>query len=274
MESSPGDYLKRVRERLGVGVREVQEASVTVAREKGNANFYIAASRLAQIENEASQPSIHKLFTLCAVYGLEFHDVLRRYGIEVNELAGYAARLLPEATRPVSGEVYGLDARVTIPVRLDPSFRWETTQLINRMVAQWGEVPAAFLTGANPRRHTYAYVGMEDRTMYPLLRPGSLLMVDAERRRIGREPWKDEFDRPIYFVELRDGYRCAWCQAEGSRLLLISHPHSGTPIKTVNLEKDADVVGQVVGVAMRLVAAGKTTPEPAPGPLKQAATAK
>ena len=274
MEATPGDYLKRVRERLGIGVREVQEASALIAREKGNSNFYLAASRLAQIENEESLPSIFKLFTLCAVYGLDLYDLLRRYGLDVNDLPSYAGRLLPNVTRPVSAEVYGLDAKISVPVRLDPGFRWETTQLINRMVAQWGEVPAAFLAGTNPRRHTYAYVGLEDRSMYPLLRPGSLVMVDSERRRISREPWNDEVDRPIYFVELREGYRCAWCQAEGSRLLLISHPRSGMPVITVNLERDADVVGQVVGVAMRLVAATETSREQAPAPLRQAASAR
>jgi len=274
MEATPGEYLKRVRERLGVGVREVQEASATIAREKGNSNFYIAASRLAQIENEESQPSIFKLFTLCAVYSLELHDVLRRYGIHVGELSSYGTRLFPATTRPVSAVVYGMDAKVVVPVRLDPSFRWETTQLINRMVAQWGEVPAAFLVGINPRRHTYAYVGLEDRSMYPLLRPGSLLMVDSERRRIRRESWTDEAERPIYFIEMREGYRCAWCQVEGSRLLMISHPRSGMPVKTVNLEQDADVVGQVVGVAMRLEAASESTREQAPEPLRQAASAR
>ena len=110
--------------------------------------------------------------------------------------------------------------------------------------------------------------------MYPLLRPGSLLMVDSERRRIRQEAWKDEAERPIYFVELRDGYRCAWCQVDGSRLLLISHPRSGLPVNTVNLEKDADVVGQVVGVAMRLVPAGAATREQEQAPLRQAASAR
>jgi hypothetical protein len=274
MEATPGDYLKRVRERLGIGVREVQEASVVIAREKGHAHFYIAASRLAQIENEESLPSIFKLFSLCAIYGLDLHDVLRRYGIEVNDLVSYAARLLPGITRPTASGVYDLNAKVPLPVRLDPNFRWETTQLVNRMVAQWGEVPAAFLVGANPRRHTYGYVGSEDLTMFPVLRPGSLIMVDTQRRRISRTPGKDEFERPIYFVELRDGYRCAWCQVEGLQLMLISHPHSGVPVRTVSLHKDADVVGQVVGVAMRLEAASTSNPEPAPALAKPAAVGR
>jgi len=274
METTPGQYLKTVRERLRLGVREVQQASGVISRERGNPNFYIAASRLAQIENEESLPGIFKLFTLCAIYGLDLHDLLCRFGVDANAARAYRERFLSDRTRPVSAEVHGFEDKVTLPVRLGPGFHWETTQLLNRVVAQWGEVPAAFLLGCNPRRHTYAYVGLEDRTMFPLVRPGSLLMVDSERRRISREPWKDEFERPIYFVELRDAYRCAWCQVEGPRLLLISHPHSGVPVESFSLGRDADIVGQVVGVAMRLVAASKATAEPEPAPLRQAATAR
>jgi hypothetical protein len=96
-------------------------------------------------------------------------------------------------------------------------------------------------------------VGLNDKMMYPLLRPGSLLMIDPERRRVVHQGWKNELDRPIYFVELREGYRCAWCQVEGSRLMLIPHPISNEPVQTFSLASEAEVVGQVVGMAMRLV---------------------
>ena len=88
------------------------------------------------------------------------------------------------ATRLVSAELHNLTTKVTIPVQLDPTFKWETTQLINRVVALWGEIPAAFLLECNPRKHTYAYIGLEDRTMYPLLKPGALLMIDGDRREV------------------------------------------------------------------------------------------
>jgi hypothetical protein len=268
METTAGQFLKEVRERLQLGLREVQEASAAIACDKGNSQFHVAASRLAQIENEESLPSIFKLFSLCAIYGLDLHDVLRRFGVNANEMRSYRERFLPQVTRPACAEVYGFEERVKVPVRLDPNFRWETTQLVNRFVAHWGEVPAAFLLGHNPRRHIYAYVGLQDRTMFPLLRPGSLLMVDGERRRIAKEAGNDEFERPIYFIELRDAYCCSWCQVDGGRLILISHPRSGVPVRTFNLGRDVEVVGQVVGVAMRLVPANTPSPAPSPAPPK------
>ncbi len=264
MAATPGQFLKTVRERLQVGLREVQEASEVIASEEANENFYVSAARLTQIENETSMPSVFKLFTLCSIYGLDLHEVLTKYGVNANRTHSYETRFLPEATRTLSGEIHGSVEKVMVPVRLDPTFRWENTQLINRVVALWGEIPAAFLLHANPRRHTYGFVGLTDRTMFPLLRPGSLVMIDPEKRRIQQGGCKNEFERPIYFVELRQGYRCAWCQVDGSRLMLIPHPISGLPVQTFSLASEVDVLGQVVGVAMRLTPPGDPTPEPSP----------
>ena len=258
---SPGQYLKAVRERLQIGMREVQDASTVIASEEANENFYVSPARLTQIENEESIPSFYKLFSLCSIYGLDLNDVLKRYGVNANRTRAYRTRFLPEVTRTTSAEVYGFEDKVLVPVRLDPTFRWETTQLVNRVVAMWGEVPAAFLLSSNPRRHTYGYVGLADKTMFPLLRPGSFLMIDPERRRVVQDGWRNEFERPIYFVELRNGYRCAWCQVEGSRLVLIPHPVSNAPVQSFNLTTEAEVLGQVVGVAMRLVPPNTSTQE-------------
>lgn len=272
-ETTAGRYLKEVRERLRLGLREVQEASAGVVAQENNERFYISAARLTQIENGQSVPSVFKLFSLCAIYSLDLYDVLRRYGVNPNGTQSYRTKFLPETTREVSAELYGTESKVMIPVRLDPSFRWETTQLVNRVVSLWGEIPAAFLLSFNPRRHTYGYVGMTDKTMFPLLRPGALVMIDPDRRQVARDGWTNEFDRPIYFIEMRDGYRCAWCQVEGNRLMLIPHPIAGLPVQTVSLASEAEVVGQVVGTAMRLVPPEISNPEPeakSPTPLAPA----
>ena len=187
------------------------EASAAVAAEEENPRFYVSAARLTQIENGQSIPSIFKLFSLCAIYSLDLHDVLRRYGVSENRDADVSQPLSsanhPRSLRRVIRP--SLKSKVTVPVRLDPGFRWESTQLVNRVVSMWGEIPAAFLLSINPRRHTYGYVGLEDRTMFPVLRPGAMVMVDPQRRHVARDGWKDDYDRPIYFIELRDGYRCA-----------------------------------------------------------------
>ena len=267
-EVPAGEFLRGVRTRLQLGVREVQEASAVIALERGHPGFYLAASRLTQIEKGESVPGIFKLFSLCSVYEISLYELLRRYGCDPDEALAYRDRFFPQTTRPACAEVHGDQGTIPVPIRLDPTFSWETTQLVNRVVALWGELPAAFLIGLNPRRHAYAHIGLNDRTMYPLIRPGSLIMIDPERRKVTHGVWTDELERPIYFVELRDGYRCAWCEVDGSRLVMISHRQSGEPVRTLSLATEAEIVGQVVGVAMRLVPAGKPTPGPATRPPK------
>jgi transcriptional regulator with XRE-family HTH domain len=248
-----GRYLKDVRHRLELGVRDVQEASATLAAQENNDEMYISAARLVQIENEHSTPSVFKILTLCAVYGVDFLDLLARYGVRPDKLHVYRQALRQKTTHPVSTAIHNRDTTVTIPIRMDPRFRWEATQLLNRMVALWGEIPAAFLVNFNPRQHICGLVGLEDYTMFPLLRPGALVMVDDDRRRIVNKEWQNEQERPIYFIELRGGYRCAWCQLEESKLTLIPHPMSPVPAQSFNYPGDAEIVGQVVGVAMRIV---------------------
>lgn len=243
-----------------MGFREVQQASATVAAEEKNEQFYISAARLFQIENESSAPSAFKILSLCAIYGLDFLDLLGRYGVNPDRVHYYRTRLSLATTRPLSSQVHRVDTAVTFPLRLDPRFRWETTQLINRAVAVWGEIPAALLAGFNLREHMWGYVGLEDTTMFPLLRPGALVMVDGHRRRVIQKDWENECERPIYFVELRDAYRCSWCQVEEGRLTLIPSPLSSAPAQTFNYPDDAEVVGQVVGVAMRIAPQEEETP--------------
>jgi transcriptional regulator with XRE-family HTH domain len=253
MEISPGNFLREVRMRLQLGLRDVQKLSAKVAAKERNKRFYISAARLTQIENDNAIPSMFKTFTLATIYGLSFNEILSRYGVDSDRTHRYREQIRLSVTRPVSAELCNPNTKVTVPIRLDPTFRWESTQLINRVVAFWGEIPAAFLLDCNPKEHTFAYIGLEDKTMYPLLRPGSLVMVDGERRQVVSGTWNSIFERPIYLVELRDGYLCGWCHVSESRVTILSYPTSNAPPRTFSLATEAEVIGQVVAVAMRLV---------------------
>ena len=60
--------------------------------------------------------------------------------------------------------------------------------------------------------------------MFPLIRLGSFVEIDARQTKVDRSGWHDAFDRPIYFVELRDSYACSRCESREGRLLLIPYP--------------------------------------------------
>jgi len=60
-------------------------------------------------------------------------------------------------------------------------------------------------------------------------------------------------------VELRDGYACSWCEMQEGYLLLLPHPLSSRSVRRLNYGTEAEIIGQVTAVAMRLTEA----PEPA-----------
>ena len=124
---------------------------------------------------------------------------------------------------------------------------------MSRMVEIWGEVPIALIQQLDLRSSLYGYVGLKDYTLYPLLRPGSFLQIDDRENQVRTRPWRSEFDRPIYFLELRDGYACSWCELQGNQLTLLPHPLSGCNIRQFSYPRDAEIVGRVTGVAMRTI---------------------
>lgn len=249
----PGEQLRELRNRLGVTTREVEEFSRAIAEDRANEEFYISNAWLTQLENRSSIPSIYKLYSLSVIYRAKFSDLLKVFGIDLNDTPRYQLALPLEKTHLVSFEEPESTQAVTFPVRFDKAFNLETTSLISRMVEVWGEVPVQLLQRLDVRHCQYGYIGTEDFTMYPLLRPGSFLQIESYPTRLQMSQWRTEFDRPIYFVELRDGYACSWCEMRGSQLTLIPHPLSGCSIRQFVYPSDAEIVGQVTGVAMRLV---------------------
>jgi hypothetical protein len=231
----------------------VEEFSRTIAEDRQNEEFYISNAWLTQLENKNSVPSIYKLYSLSVIYRTKFDDLLAIFGIDLSASSRYQLALPLEKTHLASYEVPDPEKAITFPVRFDKSFSLETTSLISRMVEMWGEVPIALLQKLDVRHCQYGFIGMQDYTMYPLLRPGSFVQIDGQSGRTPPGEWRTEFDRPIYFVELRDGYVCSWCEVRGTQLTLIPHPLSGCSVRQFAHPSEAEIVGQVTGVAMRLL---------------------
>src|SRR5262249_33291493 len=162
-------------------------------------------------------------FSLCAIYRVRLSDLLPMFGIDTQWLQKYEIEMQPAHTQVLNLEPPDPASRVTFPVRFDAGFRPEETNLISRMVHVWGELPVGLLQSFDVRGGLYGYVGLQDYTMYPLLRPGSFVFIDDQSRDILQEPWRTELERPIYFFELRDGYACCWGEKRGDDVLLIPH---------------------------------------------------
>src|ERR1019366_8123680 len=195
----PGSRLRQARTRLGLTFRDVEHASYQLASLRGQKDFIIHISRLAAIENQGAIPGLHKLYALAAIYHLNPLDILNWYEVskecDFSDGAEFSASYTHLPSPPNS---------MRLPMRFDPAFDSRRTELLSRMLQSWRELEGVFFKKNN--RYLYGYVGLEDHMMEPLLRPGSLVLVDPMRRLVQNSGWENEFERPIYFVDIRVGY--------------------------------------------------------------------
>jgi transcriptional regulator with XRE-family HTH domain len=252
----PGISLRRVRERLGLTYRDVERASYEVARRRGRPDFIIRLSRLADIENGGVTPSLYKLYSLCAIYHLDLVEVCDWFDVPLNEYLRDAVEQPAPNTHVLAIHGDGQTAPATSIAAKpspDPSLAAGQATSLKPQPRHWDALSVALSEG--PSRYRMGFIGTNDHWMEPLLRPGSIVLFDPTRRRVENSGWPNEFDRPIYFVELRDGYRCCWCSRNRDRLILHPHPLSPCIPEMPKFPDEAEVIGQVVGMAMRLFAA-------------------
>jgi transcriptional regulator with XRE-family HTH domain len=248
-----GFKLKQTRERLGLTLRQVEEASLEIADSERNSEYVVSTARLNQIENDGSLPSIYKLYSLTVIFKMSIEEMLGVYGINLGKMEEHRLVARQTGTHLFTVEVGDPNRAIRFPVRFDPGFQPEKTVFLSRMIELWGEVPLGLLARLDLKKYRYGYIGMEDRMMVPLLRPGSIVQVDDSRRRIANSGWLTEYDRPIYFLELRYSYECCWCHQRGKEVTLVPHPLSACSPRTIRIPDEGEILGQVVGVAMRIV---------------------
>ncbi len=253
--TAAGSRLKETRLRLGLRFRDVEAASKEIARRHGNEEFTIALSRLADIENKGTQPSIARLYSLCAIYRLEISEVLTWYGVPTSSLAEDAlmckqptTHILPHGPTPsghsAAKERSNLRQRENPLKTMVPATRTQDGSNLN-----W--VADSIMGKSRKRPLRLGMIGEKDHSMAPILPPGSVVMIDDTRKRIAKSGWRSELDRPIYFLETRDGYLCRWCTLDGEDLVAIPHPSSNQTPQRYRYPSEIELVGEVIGVTMQ-----------------------
>ena len=229
-----GQKLKSLRNLRNITVREVEQASRRIADVKGDKRFCISNGWLAQLEKGDSEPSIWKLFSLSVIYRANLLDLLLLYNIDVNEKEKYELVADPSLTQLVG--------RGNGRAEMGASHDQSSTTL---NASQPGE--------DCPRHIIYGHLGLSEFTMYPMIRPGALLKIDTNQNKPVMNAWRNEYERPVYFIELRGAYACGWCELQGNQLLIIPHPSSPAKVRRFTYPREAEIVGRVVGYSTNCV---------------------
>jgi transcriptional regulator with XRE-family HTH domain len=232
-----GQKLKSLRNRRNITVREVEQASRRIADAKGDKRFCISNGWLAQLENGDSEPSIWKLFSLSVIYHANLLDLLRLYNIDVDEKEKYEPVADPHLTQLIGQNGNG--------------------RAISEIVTSHDQLLTTVNTNQPgedcPRHIIYGHLGLAEFTMYPMIRPGALLKIDTSQNKLAMNGWRNEYERPVYFIELRGAYACGWCELQGNQLLIIPHHSSQTTVRRFRYPREAEIVGRVVGYSTNCV---------------------
>jgi hypothetical protein len=239
-----------------LSLREVQRRGQKLAQVKGNPDYLVSHTWLRTIENGKYVPGIHKFYTLSVVYHRRCEELLAFFGVNLSDAAKDQAMFGWPATHLVGDSPDTDEGTIPFPVRVRQEFHAEGTQLLTRLVQVWGDVPVTLVRQTDLRKSLYGYLGLRDYSLFPVILPGSFLQIDPTETKIKTGVWRHELERPIYFIELREEYACGWCELRDGQLVLVPHITSPQQIRRFTHLDEAEIIGRVTGVAMRIAGGG------------------
>src|SRR5216683_1428841 len=98
-----GKWIRELREERFVKSSDIERISRAIADVKGNVDFYVSHSTLADVET-GSVPSIHKLFSLAACLRVSLDELLLVFGIDANEVRQFPRQGEPGQRGPAAPE--------------------------------------------------------------------------------------------------------------------------------------------------------------------------
>jgi transcriptional regulator with XRE-family HTH domain len=237
-----GARLRAARQKWGLTLREVEERSVRIAHEWGNPSYRISASWLDRVEREGRSLSFVKYLVLAVVYSIPPEQLLAYSTDATSDSQNYSQTSVPNTTLLLTQGPLEDHAKSWLPDSIIQEPIPDDTMLLS---------PQDPL----PDHYRRGIIGKRDKTLGPMIRSGSIVLINTQRRAIAhRREWKNEFDRPIYFLLTRSGYVCGWCELDKDAewLSLVPHPLSYASGQRWRYRKEVEVMGRVAIVLLRL----------------------
>ena len=245
----PGALIESARLRAGLSFRSASNLSRIIAKNLGDHRYFASSGTLSDYETADKLPRhIHKLFTLAIVYSFPFRDLIRSFGIALDDFAKTAVSQRPSVSRtPRTSRI-----RKTKDEISDGFF--ESVRI------QFGHLPL-FLRTALPTLSGLSQISLRDvfwfageaNPLHPLLRSASFVLVNRRSKKPRIFPRMPLWTQPLYLLQDRTGsYLAGSCAIEDRQLMVYGYPQGFTEGQPVRRHIDADVVGQIVGVARSL----------------------
>jgi hypothetical protein len=235
-----GEEMRGRLQQFHIGVREVDNASRKDANGKHNASFHISRYRLRELEQNSDDIRVAELAEFAKLCKTGFSDMLGRY-------LSYHPELVCNSDTPPSTEVLPEPSKV-LGSFAPAGGATELLQVISR---------ASETNGSPFWRKSSSYlhgrVGLDDLTMWPMIPPGSVVRINTRQRSVApRGSWQNDYERPIYFLEIRNGFACGWCDLHDRQLILTPHSLSPVHSRSWTMGREVEVRGRVAGYLVDL----------------------
>ena len=236
-----GLKLRAIRLQAQLSLRQVEERSL-LAAQQGNEPQRISAAWLNRVERDEHELTVSEMVLLADIYRMAAEQLLR---IMYPANTGPSLLDRPSSTDPTRLLTAGPleeQAGMSIP---DDSHRDHPPDETMFLSTENGPLLGRYRRGI---------IGVQDRSLEPMVTPGSTVLIDARKRVISAQrTWKDELMRPIYFLMTRNGYVCCWCELDNKLEWLTLVPHSLSPVsaRRWRYRKEVESMGRVVGLFIR-----------------------
>jgi hypothetical protein len=224
-------------------LREVEERSLRIARERRDTSYQVSASWLDGLERNEHEVTVNKMVALAEIYNIPTDQLIHSVHSKNARTQILDQQSSPNLTISLTDGVQECQAK---RFRMDPPVSDGSPDETTLLPTKNGRILA---------RHRRGIIGKLDLSLDPMIPAGSVVKVDTTKREISsKKDWKNEFERPIYFLTTREGYFCAWCELDKTSewLTLIPHPLSPVSSRRWKYHAEIESVGLVVAVTIRL----------------------
>jgi len=223
-----------------------------IAKTLGDDRYFASSGTLSDYEAGDKLPRhIHKLFTLSIVYCLAFRALLRSFGIALDD-GGKIAIVSPAGVRP---------GHRAAAWRVRRRNQQQPDDFFESMQKQFGDLPL-FLASALPSLSGLLHISLRDvfwvggdaNPLHPALRGAVFVLVNRRSKKPRIFSRMPHWSQPLYLLQDRAGsYLSASCATEDRRLVVYTYSGDFSRRQPVRRYIDAEVVGQIVGVARSLL---------------------
>ena len=240
--------LRRARSRIGLSFRAASTMSREIAEALGDERYFTASGSLSDYEaSDVGPRHIHKVITLCVVYGLPLGPFLRSVGISSEESGRdpipdeFIPRLHPDWTgRASAGQGEGTGF-------VDLLGRGEAVPFFLRR-------SLSTLSGLSTLSlNDFFWIGGEREVRHPCVKDGLFAIVNRRTKKPVHFGSRSLWQQPLYVIQKREGtYICACCSSENGMLVVHPYSHRYRRAEQFRNRVDAEVVGQIVTIVRRL----------------------